>query len=254
MPLVCVVRHYSSKLSTIPPPLNTGICVGGSNTWNADMGPGFTYLWSTGATTPSIDITTPGTYSVTVTGAGGCSRNSGNYIFSIDNYENTAFLGNDTLLCSGNQIALQVGGPETVSYNWNGLSTPAQPSFWEVDTTGNYFLESINVNGCVAQDTIQVTIIGTAPTASFSVNDVCDLTAAVFTDNSFTADLSPVDEWLWTFGDGEQFYRTKPVNMFLLLVQVATNCSAVCGAEGGCGAFFTAPVLKCSNARKRIFQ
>jgi hypothetical protein len=130
-------------LPVIPPPINTAICVNESNTWNADMGPGFTYLWSTGATTPSLAITTPGTYSVIVTGPGGCSRNSGDYTFSIDNYENTAFLGNDTTLCSGNLIALQIGASETVTYDWNGTSTPTQPSFWEVDTTGNYFWKAL---------------------------------------------------------------------------------------------------------------
>jgi hypothetical protein len=39
---------------SIPQPINTAICVGESNTWNADMGAGYTYLWSTGATTPSM--------------------------------------------------------------------------------------------------------------------------------------------------------------------------------------------------------
>ena len=39
-----------------------------------DVGTGpFTYLWNTAATTPSISVTEPGTYSVVVTGANGCS-------------------------------------------------------------------------------------------------------------------------------------------------------------------------------------
>ncbi len=32
----------------------------------------FTYAWSTGATTASISVNAPGTYSVTATGANGC--------------------------------------------------------------------------------------------------------------------------------------------------------------------------------------
>jgi len=36
------------------------------------IGPGYTYLWSTGETTPTIQVTMPGTYSVTVTDPYGC--------------------------------------------------------------------------------------------------------------------------------------------------------------------------------------
>ena len=37
---------------------------------------GASYLWSTGATTQSITVTTAGSYSVTVTNASGCSATS----------------------------------------------------------------------------------------------------------------------------------------------------------------------------------
>jgi uncharacterized delta-60 repeat protein len=49
-------------------------CVGGSVTLNA--GNYTTYNWSTGATTQSINVTSSGTYSVSVTGANGCSSSS----------------------------------------------------------------------------------------------------------------------------------------------------------------------------------
>src|SRR5215216_4224037 len=48
---------------------STSFCAGGSTSLVAHIaGPGpFTYLWSTGATTPFITINTPGTYTVTGT-------------------------------------------------------------------------------------------------------------------------------------------------------------------------------------------
>jgi len=52
-------------------PDNVRLCdVGGSLTLNA-LNPGASYLWSTGATTQTITVNTPGTYSVTVTGTCG---------------------------------------------------------------------------------------------------------------------------------------------------------------------------------------
>jgi hypothetical protein len=51
------------------------------NVWLAATlsGPSPTYLWSTGATTPSIEISEPGSYSVTATNAAGC-QNTETYV------------------------------------------------------------------------------------------------------------------------------------------------------------------------------
>lgn len=52
---------------------NLGFCAGTSTTLTATAtGTGNTFLWSNGATTPAITVTTAGTYAVTVTTAGGC--------------------------------------------------------------------------------------------------------------------------------------------------------------------------------------
>ena len=53
-------------------PLYT-LAPGQSLTLNATV-PQATYAWSTGATTPNINISATGTYSVTITGATGCTR------------------------------------------------------------------------------------------------------------------------------------------------------------------------------------
>jgi PKD repeat protein len=216
---------------TIPSPVNTGICAGQSNTWNADMGAGFTYLWSNGATSPSITITTPGQYFVKVTDQFGCFKFSDTLDFTLDTYSITANLGADTNLCFGNFIALQSGAGETVSYLWPDGSNGNQ---YAVDTTGNYYVQSVNVNGCVAQDTVHINVIGIAPLAEFSTANVCDGITANFTDNSVPVGVSPIDAWAWDFGDDSLSTNQSPSHAYSV---PGTYIVELFVSQGGCGAF-----------------
>jgi len=57
----------SNFVSAITPSGSTAICSGNSITLNATAGSNNTYLWSTGATTPSISVSSFQSYSVTIT-------------------------------------------------------------------------------------------------------------------------------------------------------------------------------------------
>ena len=221
----------------INPPQNTNICLNGSVQWNADMGAGYTYLWTNGATTPILNISSPGTYSVQVTDALGCIKNSNIATFTLDNYSQNVFLGADTSLCVGNLIALQAGAPETISYEWNGLSTAAQAPFWVVDTTGNYFVETTNVNGCIAQDTIHITIIGQAPLADFSFQNQCFGLPNQFNDASIGLPNDPVSTWQWNFGNGDEDDEENP--NYTYTAPGVYSVQLYAESAGGCGAFHT---------------
>jgi len=52
---------------------DTTLCQGSSLTLQVTTGTGFTYLWNTGATTPSITVNSTGTYSVVATAPNGCT-------------------------------------------------------------------------------------------------------------------------------------------------------------------------------------
>jgi PKD repeat protein len=218
-------------------PAITGVCINESITWDPQLDPSFTYLWSTGATTPTLNITTAGPYSVQVTDGLGCIKNSGTVNFTIDNYSQTAYLGNDTSLCVGNLIALQVGAPTTVSYLWPDASTGNN---YAVDTTGNYFVETVNANGCVAQDTILITIAGQAPVANFSFQDRCNGIANNFVDLSVPLPSDDIAIWEWDLGDGNNSSAQNPNHTYTL--PGTYDIELYVESVGGCGAFHTEQV------------
>lgn len=228
------VTAYDTVQLTFPSidtPSSTAICLGQTGTWNTNLGSGYTYLWSTGATSPSISVSNAGNYSVKVTDGLGCFKFSDTLLFTVDNYAQTASLGADTNLCSGNLLSLQSGAASTVSYTWSGGSTGTT---LQVNATGTYSLESINLNGCILHDTIHVTVTGQAPTVDFLKQNQCLGLVNNFTDQSFTGSADPIVGWSWSFGDGgtstaqhpSYIYASSGIYSVKLIATTAGNCSA----------------------------
>jgi PKD repeat protein len=227
----------SDTIKVYPPysmnvPTNNQLCENSSQTWApAYPSSSFTYLWQNGSTANSFTYSQPGSYFVKITDGSGCFINSDTLVVTIDNYPSTANLGPDTNLCSGNLIALQNGAGETVSYLWPNGATGNQ---YAVDTTGNYYVESININGCVARDTVHINVIGIAPLAAFATANVCDGNNAVFTDNSVPVGAAPIDGWAWDFGDTTSATTQSPSHTYAL---PGTYIVELFVSQGGCGAF-----------------
>lgn len=228
----------SDTIRVLPPfemnnPENSNICLNSSIQWETNYPSSqFTYLWQNGLTTPIQNIAAPGDYFVKVTDVNGCFIYSDTITFSIDTYTNTAFLGADTSLCAGNYLGLQVGAPETVAYVWGDGSSN---SSLLVNTTGTYAVQTTNINGCVAQDTINVNIIGVAPLAQFTTGNQCDQTAVVFADQSAPVGASPIDGWQWDFGDGQGFSSSQSPSY--TYTAPGTYTIQLYVSQGGCGAY-----------------
>ena len=61
-----LTQQSPGAVATITPSATTPQCVGQTVTLNANSGAGYTYLWSNGATTQNINVTTAGSYVVTI--------------------------------------------------------------------------------------------------------------------------------------------------------------------------------------------
>lgn len=170
--------------------------------------PGAQYLWSTGATTQTITVSTNGTYNVIVTNNFGCMNSD-----TIDIIVNTppdANAGLDTSICLGNSVMLISNGP-FVAYSWTDGNFTSNTQFITVspNVTTTYYLTVTDVAGCTDTDTIVVTV-ETIPTASFTTS-IVNLNTVNFTNTSVTPPFSSV----WNFGDGSPLNtQTNPTHIY----------------------------------------
>jgi|GEM_PF-1779511 len=108
----------------------------------------YTYAWSNSATTASISALTAGTYTVTVTDAGGTTTTSSATITeptalntSISSQTNVACFGEST----GSLTASVTGGTSPYTYHWNSGESSATISG---KAAGTYTVSVQDANGC----------------------------------------------------------------------------------------------------------
>jgi hypothetical protein len=136
-------------------------CAGTDITLDAGGVVGDSYLWSTTETTQTInpDNSTVGTftYSVTVTGANGCSA-SNSTIVTIKPLPVVNITGGGPY-CQGSTITLDAGGVSGDTYLWSTGATTQQitPSSSTAGTT-TYTVTITSANGCSATNSTDVRI------------------------------------------------------------------------------------------------
>ena len=120
---------------------------------------GVTYSWTGGTATvlASTVVSAPGTYTVTVNGANGCSTTE-SVIITQNITPPTAGITNNTgtteFICSVAQISLTATGG--VSYQWSGGDSPLT-DINTFNTAGTYTVTVTAANGCTATDNITLT-------------------------------------------------------------------------------------------------
>ena len=122
---------------------NTTICQGQSTTIVATGGN--SYLWNTGATTNSINVSSPGVYKVNVTNSLNCMRSDSVTVVVLDNP--IVNVSGSSLICEGSTATLTASGAAT--YLWStGESGSAILVMPEQTTTYNVI--GYDANGCSA--------------------------------------------------------------------------------------------------------
>lgn len=173
---LCPFTIYGQCTASIVPLGPTTFCQGGVVTLQAEGGPSpQNYLWSNGATTQTISVTTSGNYSVTITHSNGCSATSFTVNITVNSLPTVYSLttGNEVTVCEferdGNPYPLSIGlsGSETgvnytlyrdnvpvSSFTGQGFNFPFPPQHGE----GVYSVKANSPNGCQVTMNGQTTV------------------------------------------------------------------------------------------------
>jgi len=135
---------------------STTFCAGGSVTLTSDATSGNLWNDAGSSTTSSINVTTSGNYSVTVTNAAGCVATTSPIAVVVNALPTpTVTASGATTFCAGGSVTLSTGS--FASYNW---SSGATTSSAVISTSGNQTVTVTDANGCV----------GTSPITAITVN------------------------------------------------------------------------------------
>lgn len=195
-------------------------CDGGNVTLTSSVGSG--YLWSTGATTQSIQVTTSGNYSVQVASAAGCQSpvSLGTIVTVNPKAATPVITANGPLtFCEGGNVTLTSGSGS--SYLW---STGATTQDIMVTTSGNYSVQVTNALGCQSLaslgTSVTVNVKPAVPTISASGSTTfCD-------GGSVTLTSSIGSSYLWSTGATSQSIVVTTSGNYSVQITNASNCQS----------------------------
>jgi len=204
-------RVSSDTIRVLPPfnfnQLNDGyLCSGSTLVWDPNVPSGFSLAWSDGSSGATLAITQPGSYYVTVTDAFNCSFTSDTATLIWDPFPQ-ADLGNNLTLCAGNFLNFNQAVGQGAQFQWNDGSSD---TLLVVNSSGTYWAVATNANGCIASDTVAVSISGTAPTVDFGTSTRCAGDTIFFTPIV----NQPVTSYLWQFGGGVTSNLQNPTHTY----------------------------------------
>ena len=154
-------------------------------------------LWSTGATTSSITVSTPGTYTLTVSSPT-CGTKSTTINVVKDADPNLQISGPATF-CEGSTAILTVSSnAQVISYQWSNGTTGATTS---ISTAGTYTVTATTEHGCTFTKSITVNTTPT-PIVNIAAPPVINCTNSTVQINASASIVQQGATILWTASNG----------------------------------------------------
>lgn len=197
-----------------------------------------TFEWN-GISSPSADLdnAVADTYTLTVTDVNGCSDDVGP--FTISTASSPIIDASGVLIvdesCSGNDGSITgitvTGGTGTLTYDWNGASSPSTDLINAVG--GSYTITVTDVNGC--SDNAGPFVVGASPGPSINIagivisDESCDGNDGSITGVSVSGGTTPYTyEWNGNASVGSDLTGVAG-GAYTLVVTDAGGCSATAG-------------------------
>jgi gliding motility-associated-like protein len=198
-----VSRVLKAHVTVVDPPLlqlasDTTICSGEKLTLKAG-GPGYNYLWHSGETTPSLEVTLQGWYKVTVDNDVCAITDS--VRVDVNDFPRVS-LGPDRVICEEGAIRIGISENQPgYTYQWN---TGEVSSMISIEETGDYRLV-VQHGRCASEDIVSFLF---APITLPSFPNTFNLEFGEALEAYSPG--SNIDVWNWDFGDGNHYVSSHP--------------------------------------------
>lgn len=205
------------NLPQVQLPSDVTLCPGNTLTLQPITFPfGGNLQWGSGATTPQLVVSSAGTYTVNYSNVCGTATDAitVDYFapFSVD-------LGNDTVVCTGEQVSLNPVIPAGGSVVWSNGSTQMPFIATSPSSVG---ITVDDGNGCLQQDAIQITNFPTIQTNLPSLVSVCVGESVVV--DAFSPQAVAYD---WNSGETTSAINITNPGIYTVIITDANNCSIV---------------------------
>ncbi len=223
---------FINVLNVIPPTISastTEICNGTQAIISSSTQTEYqSYNWSNGLNGNTINVSSAGTYFVTVTSTNGCTSISNSVNISIvgPSAPLVSFTGS-SIFCEGGSVTLNSSTPLGNSWYLNGIQiVGASGSSLIATQTGNYTTQ-ISGQGCNAISNVVAVIVNPLPTATAGIASQ-NIGAVTFTNNSTNYSTS-----VWNFGDNtpnstitNPFHQYSNDGTYTVVLTVTNSCGS----------------------------
>lgn len=215
-PLIDVVSNPLPGRPQITP--SAALCTGTTITLSSN--PSTDIVWSTGSTDASIDISTAGTYEVTVFDANGCT-NTGSFEAVVSVTPAAPNLGGPYSQCGGS-VTLDAGSyVDPVTYSWNDGATTQSLT---VSATNLYTVTVSNADGCSSTGTASVSILD-APDATIT-NSLGSTPLCTGASANLSVPAQPGATYSWSNGGSSASTSITAGGNYSVVVTGSNSCTA----------------------------